>query len=296
MKKKIVMLLLLSSTALNFNTTALAEGGSGVGGAVVTSMMSWCNDVVVGLEESRSDALSRISYGQNKIEAINIYYNGLKNAAAQAENSPVSLGNSLTYRTIARGVRLAQYLGADDVLSGGVGTGLAEEQKVQSLVSFLDWYYSYISEVSDTVDKTFYIPYAYHRDCRGSYCQSDVPFHTLDLEQRMVEVSVKALTELSARFVNVRSARDSYYTTIRVDLYTKALAYLTSEVAIDLEESLFSNALDCQVKRLKSLSRKVQFYNNGRSTNQNDAIKLNEFTLQLNFITRQLTQRTCERF
>ena len=287
MKSKLLGQLALAAMLLTSPILSSAhEGGSGVGGGVVFSMISWCDDASIMVSETRDEALSRLSRNNDKIGALRIFYNGLVAAASSSQDAEVDVAESLTYRAITRGVRLSQILGVPALINGGrVAPGLAGEKHIQGLLSFMDWYTLNIEDVANAVDRAYYIPY------RGNQAR----FSTAVLEQKLVDISLMQLSGLESRFVELKSDRSSYFTKIPVDQFLRALTFISSEVASDLNESLFSSSLECQSKRLVKLSRQAQAYLEGRVDASEDVSKLNKFVLDLRSIMKQVETRTCGR-
>lgn len=277
--------LLAGMLLLTSLTVQAGEGGSGIGGGMTFALINWCDDASIMVRETRSEALERLNYNNDKIGALRVFYQGLVAAAASSQETQVGLDNSLTFRAITRGVRLAQLLGIPAVINGGTIPGgvLASTSHVQGLLSFMDWYSLHIQDVAFRVDREHFIPYS----------SQERPVGTRELEELMVEIAVSQLTGLEDKFVRLKSDRSSYFTTIPVTQYMQALAYLSTEVANDLNETLFSSALECQSKLLVRLSRQVQAYLDGRTTAKDDAIKLNRFVLEVKSITRQIEMRSC---
>jgi hypothetical protein len=279
---------LLFTSIISYN--AFAYSGSGIGGGVVFSRLEWCDEASVIMEQSRLDALERLSvYGQEK-DALKVYYYGMIDAIKASEGLEVDPSTSLTLRAISRGIQLSQKIGVVDVISGQetIGSGLEGHQRIQSLLSFIDWYYLEAIKTSDKVDRAQYLSYSYDRR------NQDIPdFSTAELEINLLDISTGLLRNLDKKFIKMKSSRDSYYSTIGVPSYLKALSFLSSEVSKDLQDSLFSDVYNCHSKKLSTLSRNIDFYLNGR-TNQNlDALRLNRFTLELNGILNQINTKTC---
>lgn len=263
------------------------EGGSGVGGGVVFSMVSWCDDASIMVSESRDEALSRLSQNNDKIGALRVFYQGLVDAAASTQETEIDVADSLTFRAITRGIRLSQLLGVPSIINGAaVAPGLAGEKHIQGLLSFMDWYTLNIQDVANAVDRAYYIPYTRNHN---------VNFSTAVLERKLVEIALLQLRGLDNRFVELKTDRSSFYTKVPVEQFMRSLAYISSEVASDLNETLFSSALECQSKRLVKLSRQIQSYLEGRSGNSEDVPKLNKFVLDLRSIMRQVETRSCSR-
>lgn len=274
------MMLLLSLTV------QAADGGSGIGGGVTFALINWCDDAAIMVRETRNEALERLNYNNDKIGALRVFYQGLIAAAATTANTEVTQQNSLTFRAITRGVRLAQLLGIPTIINGGrIESGLAGTLQIQGLLSFMDWYTLHIQEVASAVDRTHYIPYSGRR--------SETPIGTAELEHQLVNIALSQLTGLEKSFVRLKTDRSSYYTTIPTPYFLQALSYLSSETASDLNETLFSSALECQSKLLIRLTRQTQTYLDGRTGSKEDAIKLNRFVLELKGIIRQTELRTC---
>ena len=278
--KLIAAMLLLTSL-----TSQAGEGGSGIGGGMNFALINWCDDASIMVRETRTEALERLNYNNDKIGALRVFYQGLVAAAASSEETQVGQDNSLTFRAITRGVRLAQLLGVPAIINGGTVSGgaLATTSHIQGLLSFMDWYSLHIEDVAFRVDRDHFIPYSTQMR----------PVGTRELEELMVNIAVSQLTGLEDKFVRLKSDRSSYFTTIPVTQYLQALSYLSAEVATDLNETLFSSALECQSKLLVRLSRQVQTFLDGRTSTKNDAIKLNRFVLEIKSITRQIEIRSC---
>ncbi|WPU65220.1 hypothetical protein [Peredibacter starrii] len=279
-KKLITGMMVLASL-----TVQAGEGGSGIGGGMNFALINWCDDASIMVRETRAEALERLNYNNDKIGALRVFYNGLIAAAASSEQAPQAQDNSLTYRAITRGIRLAQLLEIPSVINGGKlpDGALIQHNHMQGLLSFMDWYTLHIEDVAFRVDRDHYIPYS----TQGR------PMGVRELEELLVDIAVSQLTGLEQRFVRLKSDRSTYFTAIPVTQYMQALSYLSAEVANDLKETLFSNALECQSKLLVRLSRNVQTYLDGRTSTKEDAIKLNRFVLEVRSITKQIESRSC---
>jgi len=279
--KKWVFLSLLS-------TIMLAHAGSGIGGGVLHSMINWCDEASVMVSEARIEALDRLHRGNNRIDALKIFYQGLVEAAGTSEDSDVDVGTSLTYKAIGRGIRLAQILEIPSIINGApVSSELKGEKEILGLLSLMDWFSLHIEKVASRVDRVYYLPYNHRRD--------QIKFSTAVLEQELIQISVSQLKELNKRFIGLKTDKSSFYSRVPVEQYLKSLSYLAQEVAIDLEGTLLSEVLGCQAKKLVKLSRRIQTFLDGRSDNEEDVYFLNKFVLETNIIVNQIINRSCVR-
>ncbi len=263
-----------------------SHAGSGIGGAVTSSIISWCDDASIMIRETREEALSRLNHNNDRIGTLRIFYQGFVAAAASSEDTEQDVGTSLTFRAIARGVRLAQLLGIPSIVNGEVvSNDLAGDKRLQGLIQFMDWYSLFVEETANAVDRTYYVPYRHNRE--------NVTFSTMKLENELVNLSLSLLRSLQNQFLALKADRSSYFTKVPVTQYFQSLAYFSSEVSSDLNETVFASSLECQSKRLLKLSRQAQGYLDGRVSNDEDASKLNKFTLDLKAILKSIELRTC---
>lgn len=262
------------------------NAGSGIGGGVNFSLIDWCDDASVIVEETRDEAQDRLSQSSDKAQALRVYYQGLLNAASSSESSGAKPENSLTLRAIIRGIKLAQHLGIPAIINGGrLEEGLAGVKQLDGQLSFMDWYTSHIMQVANVVDRVHYIPY------RGR--AYDPKISTVALESQIIKVTTDQLKALDSKFVHLKSDGSTYYTTVPTEQFFTALSYLSNEVARDLNENVFSSALECQSKRLVKIARQAQTYVDGRTGHTQDAIKLNKFLIDLRSVVKQILTRSC---
>ncbi len=271
-------------TALLVVTPVLSTyAGSGVGGGVTSSQISWCDDASVMIEETRDDAIGHLSQSNDKLGAIRIFYTGFLNASQSSDEQDDNLDNLLTYRSIGRGIRIAQLIGIPQILNGApVEQGLAGVQQIQGMLSFMDWYSLTVAQGANAVD-------------RSQYSRPGAPFSTLALENSMVQLASSQLRGLTQRFVALKSDRSSYIPLIPVTQFLQALSFLSNEIAADLNETVFANSLGCQSSRLVKLSRQIQTFLSARVNNSGDVSALNKFVLDTKSITNQIENRNCTR-
>jgi hypothetical protein len=266
-------------------SNVFATGGSGIGGGVSFAVINWCDDANIMIQEAGEDAIERLKMSNDKIGALRVFYQGLIAAARTSENTKVDQANSLTYRAIVRGIELAQLLNIPSIIDGSarLEPGVSKEMQILGAISLMNWYYNYIQKVASAVDIPNYIYYS----TRGGAVD------LATLEKSLISLTLLKLDGLDVNFVSLKSDGSSFFTTIPVTQFLRSLSYLSKIAASDLQETIFSNGLDCQSKRLIRLSRLIQTYLDARSNSSEDAIKLNRFILDLRTISRQIMVRTC---
>ncbi|MGE3608930.1 MAG: hypothetical protein AB7I27_05040 [Bacteriovoracaceae bacterium] len=281
---KMVLLLALSMSTASFNSFAL-EGGSGIGGTVLSASINWCDDASIVIADARDEAMETLGFSNDKVGAIKIMYQGFLDAAAMSDDSSVNTRNSITMRTIARGIKLAQILGVPEIIDGKpVPPGLEGEEKLRGIISVLDWYSSKIQSLANDVDKNYFIPYA---------SKPQKEFDTKELERKLISHSISNLNELDENFIKIKNDRTSYYSTASTLLYMQSLAFMSQEVAADLKENILGAVYDCQSKKLDKLSGKVSAYIAERGNGESDVVKLNKFVLETRSIAAQIEAQNC---
>lgn len=263
------------------DTTQTRLGGSGIGGGVVSEhLVSWCDDASNILHDAITDAREVWGMNGDSVQALSLYKDGLLFSLRQVPEMPTN-GQLYTLRYVKRGVVLAQIMGLDDILAGRT----LPQKHTEGLVNFFDHYLSFTRDVSENIDRSLYIPYAYGQQGR--------PYSVRELETRTVNLSISAISELDRRFVFVTRDRSNMYSTMSIPMYLKAQSYLLTQVAKDLRETLYSDSFTCQASRMEQLSENIQRYLSSRSNSSQDAIRLNRFTLTLRDIVSKLTTRNC---
>jgi len=283
-------LLILSLCLLSVSGFAREFGGSGIGGGYVFSMVNWCDDAIILLNESKSEAVEKSYVLKDESGALRTYYNGLLMAAELSSQGETSVQNSLTLRSVARGIRFAQILGVPQILSTERELN-SRALEIASFNRFLDWYYSYIEVVANVVDKNYYIPYSYYR----SRPELNEKFSTKVLEEKFIDVTVQLLKDYAQNFLGLRSQGDAYYPKIDSRIFLMGLSFFTGEASKDLQDSLFSEVYSCQSKKLASLSRRVNSYSSVRSSAIDDPRKISGFALELYSIIDQINSKSCLR-
>lgn len=274
---------LILATLLLATPVTQTFAGSGIGGGMTLEQMSWCDETSVMIEETREAAISHLSSSGDKVGALKIFYNGYVNAADASDQTDTSLENLLTYRSVVRGIRVAQLIGIPQIINGAPAeAGLSGVKQIQGMLSFMDWYSLTINQGANAVD-------------RSQYGRRDGRFSTLALEDAMVNLAVNQLQGLSDRFVALKSDRSSYVPLIPITQYLAALSFISNELAGDLSETVFSNALGCQSARLVKLSRQIESFLSTRMNASGDMSALNKFTLAAQSIANQISHRTCTR-
>jgi hypothetical protein len=261
--------------------TQTRVGGSGIGGGVVIEhLVSWCDDASNILNDAITDAREVWGLNGDSVQALSLYKDGLTLSLRQVPRMPTN-GQLYTLRYVKRGVVLAQIMGLDDILAGRT----LPQKHTEGLVNFFDHYLSFTRDVSERIDRSLYIPYAYGQNAR--------PYSIRELEVRTVDLSISAISELDRRFVFITRDQSNMYSTMSIPMYLKAQSYLLNQVAKDLRETLFSDSFTCQANRMEQLSENIQRYLSNRSNSSQDAIRLNRFTLTLRDIISKLTSRNC---
>jgi hypothetical protein len=277
------------------NTRASFAEGSGVGGGVVyDSIIAWCDETGIILDESRTEAREVLGFTGNHVSALRSYHGGLMKAAeVSQEEGSITVANSVTLKYVARGLKLAQLLGLTDIINGDVDNTSGGLKQVESLVTFFDWYVGYTKNIGESLDKVFFVPYIMQRDCRGQDCGKIPTVSTIELEKRMFNTTVSFLKQLEPTFVRLKTDQNSFYTVVRPVDYLKALSFITIEVSKDLNESLFANAYACQARKLGRLADQMKLYVQTRGNGEMDAIKLNKYTLEMRQIIAALDNKRC---
>ncbi|MCE3013228.1 MAG: hypothetical protein LW878_09210, partial [Proteobacteria bacterium] len=243
-------------------------------------LVSWCDDASNILNDAITDAREVWGLSGDSVQALSLYKDGLTISLRQVPGMPTN-GQLYTLRYVKRGVVLAQIMGLDDILAGRT----LPQKHTEGLVNFFDHYLSFTRDVSERIDRSLYIPYAYGQNAR--------PYSIRELETRVVELSISAISELDRRFVFITRDQSNMYSTMSIPMYLKAQSYLLNQVAKDLRETLYSDSFTCQANRMEQLSENIQRYLSNRSNSSQDAIRLNRFTLTLRDIISKLATRNC---
>lgn len=263
------------------DSTRTRVGGSGIGGGVVIEhLVSWSDDASNILNDAITDAREVWGLNGDSVQALSLYKDGLTISLRQVPDMPTN-GQLYTLRYVKRGVVLAQIMGLDDILAGRS----LPQKHTEGLVNFFDHYLSFTRDISERIDRSLYIPYAYGQNSR--------PYSIRELEARTVDLSISAISELDRRFVFVTRDQSNMYATMSIPMYLKAQSYLLNQVAKDLRETLYSDSFTCQANRMDQLSDNIQRYLSNRSNSSQDAIRLNRFTLTLRDIISKLSTRNC---
>jgi|GEM_PF-3087625 len=269
------------------------EGGSGVGGGnLYTSILSWCDDSSITLQEAQDEAQDLWSLQNDQLGAIHTYYNGLQNALTQVPEEGVNFDSSITYKAISRGLSLSHILGISSLISGDMRVKHTDKD-FRELIDVMKFYYSFIKKVTNNLDKKFYVPYYQQMQCPG--CTQLPSIQTIELEKEFIRYSVSQINEWRNKFIVTNSNKEGSYPTLNLDLALKGLRFFINETAKDLKHNLLQEVYSCQIKQLKSLANKIEIYTVSRRTdNRLDGIKLNQFTNRIDEIIKNINEKDCQ--
>lgn len=269
-----------------------AEGGSGVGGGnLYSSIIYWCNESTIILQEAKAEAIDLWGFKNDRVGAVRTFYEGMLSALNSTADGEINFNSSITYRVISRGLGLAQALGVPQIINGDF-RNISKDKDLEEIMNFMNFYYDFIAQTTHHLDKKFYAPYFSQKICKNN-CTSIPEVQTIELEREMVKHSTSLLTQWRSQFVKPH-VDGGLYTNIQTTLFLRGLNYLGSEVVKDLNDSLFRNVYECQLKQLQNLNAKVQLFlsNRGNDTSM-DAIELNKFVMNLDSIVKNIEMKDC---
>lgn len=265
------------------------DGGSGIGGGTVyEGLISWCNEVSGILQDALITGREAWGLRGEATEALALYVDGL-DYALQTSGQVQTVSQTFTLRYVQRGIALSQILGVDYLINGQV----IADRSTRELVTFFDWYLVNTKRMGEELDRALQIPYVSSRSCRGNQCRNIPRVSTSSLEEKTVDMTIDVLRNLQGKFARVLPDRSNMYTTIAVPTYLKALSYMLIQIAEDLRYTLYAESLGCQAIRMDQLAEQIQRYLNQRNGNALDAIRLNQFSVTLNNILRNLDTGSC---
>lgn len=266
-----------------------SKGGSGIGGGnIYNNLVDWCDNGFDILDESRIDAQDTLGIYGDKVSAIRTYYTGLIDALEATNSEEINTYSSIMYRSIVRGLNLAEYFGIIDILAGDT----QEDHKKMDALYFLDDYYQFVLKTAYQFDRNYYLSYYTEVNCSG--CQSIPRYSVADLERDFINYSVSQIDFWLKKFIRYSSNNENSYSTVDPRKAMAGLAYLSHETALDLEESLLNNVFSCQSRQLKRLAGRVERYLNQSPDGNLDAAKLTIFKEQAKRIAHNIKQKTCD--
>lgn len=265
------------------------DGGSGIGGGTVyEGLISWCNEVSGILQDALVTGREAWGLRGDATEALALYVDGLE-YALQSSQQVQTVSQTFTLRYVQRGIALSQILGVDYLINGQV----LADRSTRELVTFFDWYLQNTKLMGEELDRALQIPYLSGRNCRGNHCRNIPRVSTASLEDKTVDMTIDVLKNLQGKFARVLPDRSNMYTTIAVPTYLKALSYMLKQTAEDLRYTLYAESFACQANRMDQLAEQIQRYLNQRSGVSLDAIRLNQFSVTLSNILRNLDNGAC---
>lgn len=260
-----------------------SQGGSGIGGGnLYSELTNWCDQGVGILDEARIEAQDILGTYNDKISAIRTYYTGLVQALEAADNDEINVQSSITYRTIVRGLNLAQYFGVLDIITGKADH---PEDQVMDAIFFLDDYYQFIIKTTYQLDRNFYSNYYAQANCTNCSIEN--------LERKFINYSISQVDFWTNKFIKYRTDNEGSYSTVGARKAMAGLSYLANETAIDLQETLLNNVFSCQSNQLQRLSNRIDRYLNRSTGNDLDAAKLTIYKEQAKKIIKNIKHKNC---
>lgn len=237
----------LNKEALSNTQKLITRGGSGIGGGNTYGIIiDWCDQASEILDESRLNAQDQLGLYNDKLSALKIYFEGLKNALEMSESNSQNASTSITYRAILRGLNLSGQLGVIDLI---YGNGEYQSKKIDDAIYFLDDYYQFVLNSAYRLDQSHY--YRDCSDCGPNYRSVD------QLEKEFIGYVNSQLKFWIDKFIPEHSNREGAFSTISLRNALQGLSYLADASATDLETSYYNNVYRCQASQLKRLSRRI---------------------------------------
>lgn len=266
----------------------LQKSGSEIGGGqIYASLMSWCDDGMLTLEDARREASELWDYDSDSIGAIRALYQGLLNAQATS-HAQVNADSSITYRAIVRAIELAQIFGVPDIVNG---LGKYNEKQLREVYSLMTFSYDHIKNFAETLDKRLYAPYFASLMSRNH--QGVPTVSMVDLERVMTDFTLSQITTFRNKFIATRSDNEGLYPKLSYVKTIRTLGHLAFEAAKDLELSLFNRAYACQIKRLNKYSLDIYNFLQKRRNSSKDGLKLNSFVARIEELVKSIQAKKC---
>lgn len=236
----------LNKNAENSARLFRERGGSGIGGGnSQTTLIDWCDQASEMLDETRLNAQEKLGLYNDKMSALKIYFEGLRDALEISQNQTAT--SSITYRAILRGLNLSAQLGIIDLV---YGNGNYSAKKLDDAIYFLDDYYQFVLSTAYQYDQRFLATNCV--DCtRPSRRSID------QLEKEFIHFVTSQVRFWVNKFIPEQSNREGAFSTISLNNALQGLAYLAEVSALDLETSYYSNVYKCQSNQLKRLSKRI---------------------------------------